>query len=270
MPNRIINFLKYNNLTVLILAAIFLFSAGAFAQTEQGQEFIGREETRIEGIDNTLLLAADLDNMDMDFKIEKIESDEEYYFITYTFIDLDKINGAWQYRLNEKTRKISRKLKKDLGVYLAEELGEEYEARIKELKEQKRLAEDAGEEKRVEIAEYGGLIGKSLDLAAKIFPGYEPVKEREIPSPEAVSGTYRINPPNPPYEGGQSDNLAEILNDFAITHPEEMAELNNETDGTDQTDIATTTEEISEEEIATTEENLNSEPEVEIIEMPAE
>lgn len=297
MPNRIINFLKYNNLTVLILAAIFLFSAGAFAQTEQGQEFIGREETRIEGIDNALLLAADLDNMDMDFKIEKIAQDDEMYFITYTFIDLDKLNGAWQYQLNEKMRKISKKLKKDLGVYLIEELGEEYEARIKELKEEKRRAEETGEEKRVEITEYSGLIGKSLDLAAKVFPGYEPVKEREIASPELISRTNRTNPPNPPseggqsppnppYEGGRADNLMDVYNEYVNAHSEEMAELNqteldasdvsdglsdvsgepDEPDGFDVSDAAT----AAEEDVSTATTTEEAEPGVEIIELPTE
>lgn len=279
MLSRIINFLKYNNLTVLILAAIFLFSAGAFAQTEAGQEAIGRKETRVEGVDNTLLLAADLDNMDMDFKIEKIAGDEEYYFITYTFIDLDKINGAWQYRLNEKTRKISKKLKKDLGVYLAEELAEEYEARIKELKEEKLRAEEQGEEKRVEITEYSGLIGRSLDLAAKIFPGYEPVKEREIASPELVNRTNRTNQADGADETNQADNLAGVYEEYIMTHTEEVAGLNQtESDVSDISDEsgelsdATTTAEEDIFTATTTEEAVLPEPEaepgVEIIELP--
>ncbi|MBU4455701.1 hypothetical protein KJ586_04295 [Patescibacteria group bacterium] len=282
---KILNFLKYNNLTVLILAAIFLFSAGAFAQTEAGQEAIGQKQTRVEGVDNSLLLDADLDNMDMDFKIEKIESDEEYYYITYTFLDLDKLNGAWQYQLKEKTRKISKKLEKDLGVYLIEELGEEYEARIKELKEEKRRAEEQGEEKRVEITEYSGLIGRSLDLAAKVFPGYEAVKEREIASPELIDRTNMTNPPNPPYEGGQSppnppyeggqaDNLTGVYEEYIMTHTEEVAGLNQtESDVSDISDEsgelsdATTT---AEEDIftATTTEEAPGEPEVEVIELP--
>ena len=271
---KILNFLKYNNLTVMILAAIFLFSAGAFAQTEAGQEAIGQKQTRVEGVDNSLLLDADLDNMDMDFKIEKIESDEEYYYITYTFLDLDKLNGAWQYQLKEKTRKISKKLEKDLGVYLIEELGEEYEARIKELKEEKRRAEEQGEEKRVEITEYSGLIGRSLDLAAKVFPGYEAVKEREIASPELIDRTNMTNPPNPPYEGGQADNLTGVYEEYIMTHTEEVAGLNQtESDVSDISDEsgelsdATTT---AEEDIftATTTEEAPGEPEVEVIELP--
>ncbi|MDP3043729.1 MAG: hypothetical protein Q8N21_05015 [bacterium] len=266
---KILDFLKYNNLTVLILAAIFLFSAGAFAQTEQGQEFIGQEKTRIEGVDNTLLLAADLDNMDMDFKIEKIAQDEEMYFITYTFIDLDKLNNAWQYQLKEKTRKISKKLKKDLGVYSAEELGEEYGARIKELKEEQTRAREQGEEKRVEITEYSGLIGRSLDLAAKVFPGYEPVKEREIASPELVDRTNRTNQADGTDEMDGTDDLAGVYEEYIMAHTEEMAELDNRADEPEQMEIMPPTEEIFKEEIATTTEEI-IEPEVEIVELPAE
>jgi len=76
MLNKAIHFIKYNNITVLILAILFLLSTGVFAQTETGKAVIGAKQTNIEGVDNTLLLEADLDNLDMDFKIEKIESDD--------------------------------------------------------------------------------------------------------------------------------------------------------------------------------------------------
>ncbi len=183
MLKKVIHFLKYNNATILILVAIFLLGTGVFAQTEAGQAMIGSKQTSVQGIDNTLLLEADLENMDMDFKIEKIESDNKMYYVIYTYLDLSKINNAWQYQIKEKVRKVSRKLKQDLGVYLAEELGEEYEMRIKELKQEQAKVQKQGEKIRVEVIEYSGLIGQTLNLAGKIFPGYEPVKKREILSP---------------------------------------------------------------------------------------
>ena len=73
-----------------------------------------------------------------------------------------------------------KKLKGDLGVYLAGELKEEYEARIKELRQAQVEARASGEEKRVAVTEYSGLIGASLDLAAKVFPGYEPLKKQSL------------------------------------------------------------------------------------------
>ena len=169
MFKKFIHFIKYNNAMVLILALFFIVASGVFAQTEIGQEFIGEKTAHIEGRDNTLLLEADLDNFQMDFKIENIEEDNEYYYIKYTSLDLLEHEDAWQYQLNEKIRKVSKKFKGDLGEYMAEELKEEYDARIKTLKEEQTRALLQGKETRVEITEYSGLIGKTLDIASKIF-----------------------------------------------------------------------------------------------------
>ena len=211
MLKKVIHFIKYNNVTVLILAVIFLLGTGVFAQTETGKAVIGAKQTNIEGIDNTLLLEADLEKMAMDFKIEKIESDEEYYYVTYTYIDLIKQNNVWQYQMQEKIRKVSHKLKEDLGEYLAEELSEEYEARLKELKEAQTKATEEGEKKRVEVVEFDGLIGQTLELAGKIFPGYEPVKKRAMPSP-SLPPTVLLGREDS--EASGADDLTDIYDDY--------------------------------------------------------
>lgn len=210
MFKRAIHFIKYNNATVLILAFIFLLATGVFAQTEAGQAVIGAKQTSVEGTDNTLLLEADLDLLDMEYKIEAVKSDEARYYVTYTYIDLVKLDNAWQYQMQEKVRQVSQNLKKDLGLYLAEELGEEYEARIKDLKEEQSKAEDTGESKRIEVTEYSGLIGQTLTLAGKMFPGYEPVKKVELATP--LTSPVLRTPPTLA-EVGQEDIVAESLAD---------------------------------------------------------
>ncbi|MCG2700702.1 hypothetical protein L6267_00870 [Candidatus Parcubacteria bacterium] len=214
--NSLTGFIKYNNATVLILALIFAAGTGAWAQTDAGREIIGQQETRIEGVDNTLLLAADLDNMDMDFTIEKIESDDQYYFITYTYIDLIKLNSAWQYQIIEKQRKVSKKLREDIGVYLAKELAEEYEARIKDLKQEQGRAQEQPREVRIEITEYSGLVGKTLDFAGRIFPGYEPIKTKEIPAPDNLLTLPFLESEQAGDSQAESpaDNLTEIYNNY--------------------------------------------------------
>lgn len=211
MFKNVIHFLKYNNFTVLILAAILLIGSGVFAQTEAGQAVIGEETTAVEGTDNTLLLAADLSNFAMDYKIERIEADDSYYYVTYTYLDLAEANNAWQYQLQEKTRKVSLKLKGDLGEYLAEELGEERDARLNELRAEQAKASSTGETIRTEVTEYSGLIGSTLDLAARIFPNYEPVKKREIPSP-ALPPT--ILAANEDTTASEPDNLTDIYSEY--------------------------------------------------------
>ncbi len=69
MYKKAVAFIKYNNLVILIIAVIFLLGSGVFAQTETGQALIGGKQTALKGEDNALLLAADLDNMNMDYQI---------------------------------------------------------------------------------------------------------------------------------------------------------------------------------------------------------
>ncbi len=232
MFSKIINFVKYNNATVLILAFIFIAGSGVFAQTEAGQEIIGQKETRIEGIDNTLLLAADLDNMNMDFNIEKIEADDKYYFIIYTYLDLIKLDSAWQYLINEKSRKVPKSLKQDLGVYLAKELAEEHYARVKDLKAEQQSAQEQGEETRIQVEEYGGIIGKALDLTAKVFSEYEPVKTIEIPSPSLAQLTNLASKPAVS-AGNAGDSLVDIARQVAAeieAKDSDVDGVNNDTD----------------------------------------
>ncbi|MFH0892372.1 MAG: hypothetical protein V1867_06345 [Candidatus Falkowbacteria bacterium] len=214
MSKKIIDFLKYNNATILILAFIVLSGGGVFAASDPGQAMIGEKEIKTLGVDNTLLLEADLDNLDMDFKIERITEDELYYYVTYTYLDIALVNSAWQYQIQENVRKISKKAKKDIGSYMAEELKEQYESRLKDLGEAKERALRAGgEETRTEVISYGGLIGKTLDLAGEVFPGYEPVKTRTIPSP-AIPPSVLAAREKSVSEDGAADSLTEVYEDY--------------------------------------------------------
>lgn len=218
MLKKILFFLKYNNFVILILAIIFVVGTGAFAASEPGQEFIGQKETEIKGVDNTLLLEADLEKLDMDYKIEKIEEDEDYFYITYTCLELLKKDSAWQYQLNEKNRKISKNIKVDLGVFLAEELKEEYYEKIKELKLAKAKAQTEGESIRQEVTTYGGLIGKTLAITASVFDGYEPVKINPLPSPTIPPTVLAENistENNTDSQGiSPADNLTSVINNY--------------------------------------------------------
>lgn len=222
MLKKLLHFIKYNNAMVLILVVIFVIGTGAWAQTDAGQAVIGSRQTEIQGVDNILLLEADLEKMDMEFRIEKIEADPPsheasegksgYYYVTYTYLDLVQENNVWLYQVKEKIRKVSKKLKKDLGEYLAEELAEEQEARLKELKQEQRSALELGETTREEITEYSGVIGQTLELAGRVFPNYEPVKKREIPSP-SIPPTVLFAQQNDETVS-EPDSLTDIYEDY--------------------------------------------------------
>jgi len=279
MLAKIIHFIKYNNATVIILAIILILGGGALAA---GPETIGQKQTSVQGIDNTLLLAADLDNFNMDFKIEKIEQDEQYYYVIYSYLDLVVLTNAWQYQLNSKMQKISRKLKQDLGEYLVGFLAKHQEARTRQLKQEKHLAELSGAQTRTEVTEYSGLIGKTLNLASKAFPDYEPVKTRQLPAPENFNLPTSATSLS---EGGQAqaDNLTQVYNNYLAAHPDLFInETATSSPATAET-VASSTQELAPEmvstepaETSTESETVSTEPEtapiepteVQIIELP--
>lgn len=279
MLAKIIHFIKYNNATVIILAIILILGGGALAA---GPEAIGQKQTSVQGIDNTLLLAADLDNFNMDFKIEKIEQDEQYYYVIYSYLDLVVLDNAWQYQLNSKMQKISRKLKQDLGEYLVGFLVKHQEARTRQLKQEKHLAELSGAQTRTEVTEYSGLIGKTLNLASKAFPDYEPVKTRQLPAPENFNLPTSSTSLS---EGGQAqaDNLTQVYNNYLAAHPDLFInETATSSPATAET-VASSTQELAPEmvstepaETSTESETVSTEPEtapiepteVQIIELP--
>lgn len=230
MFSKLLHFIKYNNAAIIILALILILGGAALAA---GPEAIGQRQTSVEGLDNTALLAADLDKFNMDFKIENIKQDNKYYYATYSYLDLAVLDNAWQYQLNSRAQKISKKIKQDVGEYLAKFLAKHYEARLRELREAQNQARAQGEQKRVEVIEYSGLVGKTLNLAAKAFPGYEPVKKRELPAPE-----FNVTIPNSlAASSGQADNLTQIYNDYVAAHPE----IFTDSAGSPQADLASST-----------------------------
>lgn len=219
MFDKVLHFIKYNNATIFIILFVFILGSGVMA-AESG--VLGEREVRTEGIDNTLLLSVNLETLDMDYKIGNIQEDDDNYYVVYTFIDLAYKDNAWQYIMQQKTRKVSKKFKGDLGLYLAEELSEEYEQKIKYLKKEQSKALNKGKERRMEVVEYSGLLGKALNMTTKVFPSYQVVKKREIASPKILPSIIETSSENL----GTADNLVDVYNDYVETHIEEIVELN--------------------------------------------
>ncbi len=86
MRQKIIDFIKYHNAFTIGLILV-LFGAGAIfaASPEARNAVIGKEITQTEGVDNTALLAADLDNFDLAVKIDNVTEDSENYYVDYSF-----------------------------------------------------------------------------------------------------------------------------------------------------------------------------------------
>ena len=72
----------------------------------------------------------------------------------------------------------------------------------------------SGEEKRVAVTEYSGLIGASLDLAAKVFPGYEPVKTEELESPVIGESLRQLQNGETDSAASGPDNLTQVYRNY--------------------------------------------------------
>ena len=273
MFEKIVNFVKYNNLMVLILLGFFLIGSSVFAATDTGQQVIGTKQVSYEGIDNTLLLEADLTKLAMDFKISSIKEDDKFYYVTYTFINLEPVNKAWQYQITEKARKVSKRERLDLGKYLAEQLKQEYDERIRELKDEQTKANTQGKSEVTEVESYSGLIGKTLAIASAVFPGYESIKKTIVPSPSVpMLLTTPRNPGDALTDNNTVDNLSNIYNDYIANNQALINDLNTETSSStasttdDVVPIASETPAIITAPIETN--NNTSSTSVEVIELP--
>lgn len=209
---KIINFLKYNNAAVLMLLALMLV-AGSVLAAPAGREALGRQTEEIKGIDNTLLISTNLNEYAIRYKIEKIEEDDDFYYITYTHNNIALEKDVWSEGTAEKTRKIRKKgiVGKDIGLYMAEQLNQEREALRLDLINEQRKALKEGPQKRIKVVSYSGLIGKMLDKVGETFEGYEPVKRTELNSPKILVKEEILN-------GEADDKIEEVYRDYVGTH----------------------------------------------------
>ena len=177
MFQQITNFIKYHNLFTIILGLVFIATAGAFANEGVRNTVIGEEIVTEIGVDNSQLLSADLDNFDINLKINNILEDEENYYVDYTFNTIAVRDNLWQPVVKAERFTVNKTGlgDRDLGIYLAEEFSEVVRGEIAYLKEAQKSEKERGRTQIVKTIDYTGLIDLTLDLKNKILPGYEPV-----------------------------------------------------------------------------------------------
>ncbi len=181
---NIINFLKYHNLVPIILGVVLIGTAGAFANEDVRNTVIGERTVNEEGIDNSLILAADLGNFNFNFQIADIAEDQENYYVNYAYQTLAIKDNIWQPVFKGDTMKVSKEelAGKDLGLYAQGEIGEVADYELKYLKEVQAMERKKGMTELTASVNYTGLIGLVLDVRNKIFPNYEPIVEQPAPA----------------------------------------------------------------------------------------
>ncbi len=198
MIRRFLHFIQYHNAANALLIGIFVVGAGtAFAATDEDvrqavADTVIKETQTIVQIDNSTIVDADLDAFDAQLQVLEVQEDDFAYYATYQFSTLAIEDGLWQEVLKNGKMTIDKESLAggDLGLYLAEELGEVTAQELRYLQEVQEIERKKGSQKKKVATEYSGLIGKLLDVKEETFDGYNPVIEEpekvEVEQPKQV------------------------------------------------------------------------------------
>lgn len=192
MFQKILHFIKYNNLFALMIALTFGGAGISFAATNPAfQASIYSTSQTVKSVDNHILLSTDLDTFNFNLQINTVTNDTDNYYIDYSYTTLSVIDGVWQPTPMEKVLTVSKASLdgKDLGLYVAKELGDNINYELDYLKRSQKLEKAKGQTQKVVTIQYSGLVGKMLDPKDKVIRGYQPV----IPEPAPVSN--QVAPP---------------------------------------------------------------------------
>jgi len=208
MYTRVLNFIKYNNAFTILLVLFFLGFGISFAAEPAVRDSILSSQETVISVDNSYLLSTDLNSYNFDLKISSITEDEKNYYATYSYQTIQIIDSVWQNKQIEKTLTVSKEVLegKDLGLYLAKQLGENITFELSYLQKVQQQEKEKGESQKIITTEYSGLIGKLLDTKQEVIEGYNPVIPEIVPE---VPVTVEENPqevivstqyPEPPAE----------------------------------------------------------------------
>lgn len=193
MYKKALDFIKYNNAFTIIFVLCFFSFGITYAASPTVRDSVYSSQETVVSIDNKAIVSADLDNLDFNLRIGSITEDGKDYFVAYSYQTLAIENSVWQNKEVNKTLTVDKEALdgKDLGLYVAKQLGENIDYELSYLKRVKKLEQDKGESQKVVTVEYSGLIGKLLNPEEKVIEGYSPVIPEAVPE---VAATVESNP----------------------------------------------------------------------------
>lgn len=168
----IIDFIKYNNAFLIILAVILLGTGAAFAANPKLREAVMFSDTTVsqpfvapKAADAANLLKADIDEYDISVRIDKITETKEMFAVEYSYNTYDIVGGIWQETRKNRRLDVPKALlgKRKLTEYLSEQIGQIVYQEIAYLDEVRTVA--VGEDTaKPRISKYAGLVGKELSV----------------------------------------------------------------------------------------------------------
>lgn len=204
---------------------IFVFTSSiSLAASPTLRDGVYSSNDIVTSIDNSQIVSADLDNFNFNLRISSVKEDDKNHYIDYSYQTLAILNSVWTKVSRDKTLTVSKEFlgDKDLGLYVARELGDNINYESSYLKKVQGLQKDLGVSKKVVTVEYSGLIGKLLDPKEKIIEGYDPVIPLVVPTPEVIPVVEPpATPPPTPTPTPALDEAAIrlIVEQYLIQHP---------------------------------------------------
>jgi len=167
---------------------VFFGFGMSYAASPAVRESVYSSKETVVSIDNGLIVSVSLDDFDFNLKITSITEDDTNYYAVYSYQTLAIENDVWKKQQIEKIFKVNKEVLggKDLGLYVAQELGENVDAERYYLKKVQKLEKEKGQSRKVVAVEYHGLIGKLLNPEEKVIEGYNPVIPEPTPTPSPL------------------------------------------------------------------------------------
>jgi hypothetical protein len=198
MFQKILNFIKYNNAFTIGLMMLFVGAGMSFAASPALRDGVYSSSDIVTSVDNHNIVSADLDNFDFNLKINSVTEDTDNYYVAYSYQTMAIADNVWQKVPQSKTLTVSKEslasmVNKDLGLYVADQLGSNINYELSYLKKVQDLQKSAGVSQKIVTTEYSGLIGKLIDPKEKIVEGYTPVIPEPVPVVPATSSDTVAN-----------------------------------------------------------------------------
>ncbi len=190
--NRILNFLKYHNAVPITVSLVLLSFGSALAASPTVRSAVYDSTSHIVAVDNTALLAADINAFQFNLKIDSVVEDDTSYHISYSYSTFAIVDGVWQVIPTSGVMDVSKKelVGSDLGLYVSKQIGQLLVQESTYLKEVQQIAKADGATPKKVAIEYSGLVGKFFDSQEEVFQGYVPViPAGSGPSSGSATGT---------------------------------------------------------------------------------
>lgn len=189
--SKISNFIQYHNSFTIAVMVIFMGASVSFAANPELRQGVLAEKETVRSIDNTYVVNTDFNVYDWGVKVNSVTEDTEQYYVDYTYYTIEVKDYIWQPIPVVDSVKISKKElgARDLGLYVADQLGQVTDRQTSYLKEVQKKEKKNGIAQKVVAVEYSGLVGQFLSADEKTFDGYQPVRLPQPVEPNQSSGS---------------------------------------------------------------------------------